>query len=154
MFRNRCAVKEQSLLFDRFKAFDEQKSCHKSKLVFLFREDLFSFIRAQYVLYYHLIQVRWIKYACYKLSNDARWWSILQDKNIEKKEKSKLEKTEEAKSFQRIYSKKRLQKFSCVSWERGNIFYSNLFFYCIFLFTYLSSISLQGPFVPVLYKSY
>ena len=39
----------ESLLFDLFKAFD----CHK--LGIFTRKDLFSFMRAQHVLSYHLI---------------------------------------------------------------------------------------------------
>ena len=42
-----------NLLFDWFKAFDEIVSCHKSD--YFFRKDLFSFMRAQRVLSYHVI---------------------------------------------------------------------------------------------------
>ena len=46
-------MKEPSLLFDLFKALDQIESNNKSD-IFL-RKDLFSFMRAQHVLSYHLI---------------------------------------------------------------------------------------------------
>ena len=51
-----CARNEQSLLFDMFNAFDQTESSHKSDFCFL-QKDLFSFMRAQYDLSYHLTKV-------------------------------------------------------------------------------------------------
>ena len=51
--RVRGAHKGQSLSSDLFKAFDEIESSHKS--IFFSPKDLFSFMRAQPVLIYHLI---------------------------------------------------------------------------------------------------
>ena len=48
VFSLRCARKEQSLLFDVFKAFDQLEN-----------NDPFSFMRAQLDLRYHLIYVPW-----------------------------------------------------------------------------------------------
>ena len=53
--RNRCARQKQLLLFDLFKTFHFFESSHKSN--FFLRKDLFSFMRAQLVLSYHLILV-------------------------------------------------------------------------------------------------
>ena len=50
---NRCARKEQSLLFNLYKAFDQFESRHKSGI--FIRKDLFSIMRAQHVISYHLI---------------------------------------------------------------------------------------------------
>ena len=52
--RNRRARKEQPLLFYLLKAFDEFGSSQKSDI--FSRKDLFSFMRAQHGLSYHLIQ--------------------------------------------------------------------------------------------------
>ena len=49
----RCARKAQSMVFDFFKAFDYIESSHKSGI--FTRKDLFSFMRAQHVVSYHLI---------------------------------------------------------------------------------------------------
>ena len=49
----KCASKEQSLLFDLFDAFDKIENSHKSDL--FLRNDLNSFMRAQYDMSYHLI---------------------------------------------------------------------------------------------------
>ena len=45
---NICAREEQSLLFDLFKASDSIESSHKSN--FSLRKEIFSFMRAQYVM--------------------------------------------------------------------------------------------------------
>ena len=51
--RNRCARKEQSLLFDLFKAFDNFKANYTG--YFFLRKDIFSFMRVNHVLSYRLI---------------------------------------------------------------------------------------------------
>jgi len=43
------------VLFDLFKAFDKFESGHKSDI--FIRKDLFSFMRAQHVMSYHLIKL-------------------------------------------------------------------------------------------------
>ena len=58
--RNKCIQKEQSLLFDLFKAFDQIESSHRP--IFFPAKTIFSSIRAQHVLNYHLLQVPWIKH--------------------------------------------------------------------------------------------
>ena len=45
-------------VFDLIKTFVEIESCHKSDFFFL-RKDLFSCMRAQHILNYHLIQISW-----------------------------------------------------------------------------------------------
>ena len=50
---NRCARKDQSLSFDLYKAFDLFKIRHKSGI--FTRKDLFSIMRAQHLMGYHLI---------------------------------------------------------------------------------------------------
>ena len=45
---NRCARKEQSLLFDPYKAFDKFENRHKSDI--FIRKDLFSIMRVQHVI--------------------------------------------------------------------------------------------------------
>ena len=48
-----CARKEQSLLFDLYKAFDLSNGSHKSDI--FIRKNLFSLMHAQHVMRYHLI---------------------------------------------------------------------------------------------------
>ena len=53
-----CAYKEKSLLFDVFKAFDLIESSHKSDFSSQ-KKNLFSLMRVQDVLSYHLTSKSW-----------------------------------------------------------------------------------------------